>query len=453
MKKTVISIFITISLILTLFTSTIEAVEINVNNFNPTTHRISGKTYLVGVNGNQLFTQFYNNSSSYYNLYTLDKSIIDYCVCNDSIYVLYPSATQKNVYTLGYVDSNNIKEKFTFRSKAGILNTGKIIVDQNSNLYVINSEYDIEIINNGDRVQTISGSFNKLLALNNTCYGIDTNSIRQMSVSGVNKTTRNSELVNISKISDTYIINSANKVFYNNGSGFVGIMTIQCDNTASVTETDKYIVSSYGSKLFAYNKNTYKLQYSYTTNKDVYSISSDKNKITVIFKDFSYTDYYTDDIFKDPPKTNHATSENNYNSSSGVGADNNSTGTSSAQTKYSKLSSQNYVYAQQGTTIAQLRNRNEYTGCTVTFKDKKSGNIGTGMTFTVNNGKNEKQYTAIVIGDVTGEGNINSRDTRAMFNHLLNKETLAGAYFTAGDLNKDNSITNSDLVLLSKLIR
>ena len=57
----------------------------------------------------------------------------------------------------------------------------------------------------------------------------------------------------------------------------------------------------------------------------------------------------------------------------------------------------------------------------------------------------------IVKGDVTGEGNVNSRDENAMFSHLLNTQKLKGIYKLAADLNFDKKLTNADLVLISRI--
>ena len=69
------------------------------------------------------------------------------------------------------------------------------------------------------------------------------------------------------------------------------------------------------------------------------------------------------------------------------------------------------------------------------------------MSITINN----KTYKTAVLGDITGEGNINSRDTKEMFNHLLGVQPLTSTFKIAGDINNDNKLTNADLVLLAKM--
>ena len=62
-------------------------------------------------------------------------------------------------------------------------------------------------------------------------------------------------------------------------------------------------------------------------------------------------------------------------------------------------------------------------------------------------------FTFIVRGDVTGEGNVNSRDEGLLFKHLLGQQKLNGVYKIAADINRDKKISNADLVLLSRIYR
>ncbi len=109
-----------------------------------------------------------------------------------------------------------------------------------------------------------------------------------------------------------------------------------------------------------------------------------------------------------------------------------------------------------GTTLAQLKKNIDYGDFTVTFyRDgtvKKSGNCGTAMTAVFDSDRAQYTFELSVIGDITGEGNVNSRDRNLLMEYLIGSADFNGVYVTSADLSGDGILDVKDLALLHRMI-
>ena len=106
------------------------------------------------------------------------------------------------------------------------------------------------------------------------------------------------------------------------------------------------------------------------------------------------------------------------------------------------------------TKVSQFKTNNPVmTGTSLNINDinnaalTDNSNIGTGTTINVVlDGSSASTYTAIVYGDVNGDGNIDLTDLVAIRDHILGFNTLSGLSKSAGELYGESDVTLNDLV-------
>ena len=111
-----------------------------------------------------------------------------------------------------------------------------------------------------------------------------------------------------------------------------------------------------------------------------------------------------------------------------------------------------YVYTPYKTTVAVLRKTLGYTkeNFTVYKKNGKlhsQGRVGTGMTAVFN----DTTYTIIVPGEVTGEGNINTRDIDLLMDYMVELVTLEPIQKMACDIDCNGDFTMKELVAIARV--
>lgn len=103
-----------------------------------------------------------------------------------------------------------------------------------------------------------------------------------------------------------------------------------------------------------------------------------------------------------------------------------------------------YLVLASGTTAARYR---EESGTNAVFcknGSEYSGKLATGMTVRIGG----SESAVVIIGDVTGEGSVNSRDVNDVSDYIIGAKALSGAYLKAADVNGDGEVSVSDAATL-----
>ncbi|MCR5635939.1 MAG: dockerin type I repeat-containing protein [Clostridiales bacterium] len=112
------------------------------------------------------------------------------------------------------------------------------------------------------------------------------------------------------------------------------------------------------------------------------------------------------------------------------------------------------IYITQGTTVAKLLKSDIFEDNNVAFENYSgvsitSGKLGTGATIT--NSASGDKYSVVLTGDITGEGNINSKDINNFCDALVGNRVFSSAQSFAADVNKDGQIDLLDLLCDEKI--
>ena len=365
--------------------------------------------------------------------YTFENRIVASCIYDNIVYVLYDSAEQMDI---SYVEQLKNGES---KSKTMLINLKhptitQMSVDGKGNLYIINNKSRVEIYNkNGKHINTLSDAFYSVASQNDKTYASSHNGIFSLGTDSFEKLGAYTDNSPIYRISDNYL-GARNGSVYKIKNDISKIMNTGNEVTCSCGETENYLVSFTGNTLNAYDKESGELIGSFPLEYTPEAVSAYNNKVVTLNVEGGNYSFETksEKIFK-KQETNQD--------------DGTQTGTS-ASLKFGQFKPQGkYIYVAQGTTYSKFKESVTCNGYNISFGDKKSGNIGTNAKVTFTSGAKKKKYTFIVLGDVTGEGNANTRDIDALFAHLLKAGELRGAYKKAADLNGDGRISNADLVL------
>ena len=113
-----------------------------------------------------------------------------------------------------------------------------------------------------------------------------------------------------------------------------------------------------------------------------------------------------------------------------------------------------------GTDVSSIINniKNKYSSANVIFKDKNNNNKNTGIVSTndklvITNNNETKEYSIVIYGDVSGNGNIDITDLLKIQKHIKKVSVLSDNYLISADTNKDGVVDIADLLKVQKHIK
>ena len=227
-------------------------------------------------------------------------------------------------------------------------------------------------------------------------------------------------------------------------NGFTRICTVPYSNVCVTSEGDIYAAS--GSVIFRLDENGEVIS-SYDTGKNIDQLLASKSNTAYVYG----TEIRTLDNRLLIPAEKDAESDVSV-----IDTKEQSSSLSVQHENYYIRSSQYQIYDDMidgisaGTTAAELKKGIDYGGCTISFVDhnRKSvngGQLGTGWEVHFSDEGREIIYHTVISGDVTGEGNINSRDTDMISALLLGNAEFDQYQQKAADMDGNGIIDIEDL--------
>lgn len=236
--------------------------------------------------------------------------------------------------------------------------------------------------------------------------------------------------------------------------------TADIDNGAAACVIDHILYVPYGNSISAYNLDTGERIAYYRAAGQVISVYADGDTVIAVGESSSFSvsrSDFTSLISENDPNGGEARQDdrNNSDQSNRNDADK-STGRISSDV-YRVDNTRYYITdIPPQTTVAAFKRNMRFDGYALTLYRnntvKKSGNVGTAMTAVFSSDKNEYTYELAVIGDITGEGNRNSRDMNILLDYLCGAADFNGVYTVAADVNQDDKVNICDAAELKSMI-
>lgn len=236
---------------------------------------------------------------------------------------------------------------------------------------------------------------------------------------------------------------------------------------------DNYFITSSSNKVYAINQSNRTTKKHFSLNNEICQLFSIDDMVVVLTFNSNVPNitYILFDEFKNinQPQENNSSNNNTINSNHNDknNSNNHYDSDSNTLTDYN-ISSDVYnidfdnmkiTGISPSTTVGQFKRNINYDGFDIELyrysKDTllKSGNVGTATRAVFFNNNSSYTFELSVMGDITGEGNMNTRDKKHMFGYLVGRFDMTGVFLDSADLDNNSIVDVVDLILLMRAIK
>lgn len=246
---------------------------------------------------------------------------------------------------------------------------------------------------------------------------------------------------------DRLVIDSCGVIFSLNGSQSERLCQTEATDPIACQCSDYFIVSS-NTDLLAYARNSGRLERHLDLTSRIIGMCSYGSRFLVLTENNRVSQISPNELIEYPRHSsdsiNDTDTSRGYHDDFGI----------SSNAYYINNETMRISLIHPGTSITNFKSNIQYDGYDLTlYKDgeiRKSGNISTAMRAKFM-GENELEYELSVIGDITGEGRVTSKDTKLLMSYLLGLSQFNGVYLLSADIDGDNTINSLDLVLMTDM--
>lgn len=458
MNKTLIK---TISIILVtaiLFSLIIgvNAYSVNVYSDLSYTNRIrlvkyNNQAYLLSYDSNTLRIDgvFPAKSSEYV---TLTNTILDYNLYNDTVVIACKSSTFNQTEVVLY----NLKQKdiksfnllnFRFNDISQIVYSAGYIYCTNRDNQILKFGASGKYIQTYDFQENI---INLMCSANGTVYALSDYGLNKLSGNKFAKISNNSFFSKGNFICDDVYIDGDGSLYQvkNNVTSFTKFKSDV--NIPSGGVCNNYVIASQSNTIYALSKAD-------GLKKKTCSLNNHIEQLCVVDNNIIALTYSGNSPVINVIKSSELQEIKTQTNGVVVNPDNVVTSHISSDTYIVDNTNYKITEIPHSTTVAQFKRNMSYEGYNVEFtrfdgRTLKSGNVGTATIARFYNDHASYEYELSVLGDLTGEGNVNSRDFRIICAYIVEYVTFNGVYIDSANIHKKYpEIDIADVILLFRL--